>query len=47
MNVKDDSVWIMMNVDWSCLEVNVMINDSYTKGVLIYTYTQGMNEIKE
>ena len=43
MNVKHDSIWIMMNIIWSCLEVNVMNNGGYAKGVLTYTHKH-MNE---
>ena len=42
--MKHDSVCIMMNVVWSCLEVNVMNNGGYVKGVLTYTHTHIMNE---
>lgn len=45
--MKHDSVWIMMSVVWSWLEVNVMNNDYYVKGVLTYTHIHSMNEWME
>ena len=51
MNVNHDSVWGMINVAWSYLEVNVINNGIYVKDLLTYPYTHNewmklMNENK-
>ena len=42
MNDKYDCLCFMMNVAWSCLEDNVLIDGDYVKDFL--TCTQWMNE---
>ena len=47
MNVKHDSVFIMMNVVWSCLEDNVINNGGYLKEFITHKQNEWMHEASE